>query len=586
MIMKTEHSIQQVGRVAPRAPGFDFVAGGAHGVTRPTNLHPKRLGFYWMLALACSLFAVGSSRAEEADATRSPFGITVSTNLNGGALAVKVDFSVPTNCVLYAERLHFLNDDGTELTPLRIPTPQIKVDKATGHEKKIYDRNFTVWLEPVTGNLQVKFQGCTNDACFFPEKRSFAMNGDGIFSEATATAASLVNVATDTAAATADWQTEAKGFQVIAKETGYLKAGDFIQFLNRTAAGELQAANDPLAKYKRFGLVATVCLILLGGLGLNLTPCVLPLIPINLAIIGAGKAAHSRRAGFLHGGAYGLGMSLAYGILGLAVVLTGAKFGTLNSSAWFNVAIAGIFLVLSLGMFDVVHIDFTRFERLLGRRESKAAHQSKNKWLVAFTLGAIAALLAGACVAPVVISVLLMATDLHAKGVAIGLALPFLLGIGMALPWPFMGASLSFLPKPGKWMVWVKYGFGGVIVLFAAYYGSLAYGLFQTPRATKNLAANSGAAATSIGGDQTLALALREARATGKSVFVDFAASWCKNCEAMDLTVFNQTNVQTHLKNFILVKYQAERPNESPAKEVLDHFQVLGLPTYLVMKPN
>jgi thiol:disulfide interchange protein len=67
---------------------------------------------------------------------------------------------------------------------------------------------------------------------------------------------------------------------------------------------------------------------------------------------------------------------------------------------------------------------------------------------------------------------------------------------------------------------------------------------------------------------------------------VDFAASWCKNCEAMDLTVFNQTNVQQCLKNFVVVRYQAERPNESPAKAVLDHFNVLGLPTYLVLSPK
>ena len=49
--------------------------------------------------------------------------------------------------------------------------------------------------------------------------------------------------------------------------------------------------------------------------------------------------------------------------------------------------------------------------------------------------------------------------------------------------------------------------------------------------------------------------ALREAHATGKAVFVDFAASWCKNCEAMDFTVFNQTNVQQRLKDFIVVRY-------------------------------
>ena len=514
---------------------------------------------------------------------RSPFGVAVSTGLNEGAPGLKVEFTVPADCVLYAERLHFLNGDGTELTPRHLPEPMVMMDKVTGHEKKLYDRNFAVLLEPVKGSLLVKFQGCTNAACFFPEKRSFAANADGSYIETTTTTTELVNVSPDPAAPSADWQTPAKDFQVIAKETGYVKASRLVSFLNQAAAGHIQAANDPLAKYKRFGMVATLALILLGGLGLNLTPCVLPLIPINLAIIGAGKAAHSRGQGFLHGAAYGLGMSLAYGILGLAVVLTGAKFGTLNSSIWFNVAIALIFLVLALAMFDVFHIDFTRFDRLLGKRESRAAHHTRGKWLVAFTLGAVAALLAGACVAPVVISVLLMATDMHAKGMAIGLALPFLLGVGMALPWPFMGASLAFLPKPGRWMVGVKYAFGVAIILFALYYGNLAYGLFQSQHSRTNLAAAPGSAAIVAGGDQTLAKALQTARATGKAVFVDFAASWCKNCEAMDLTVFNQTNVQRRLQDFIVVRYQAERPNESPAREVLDHFNVMGLPTYLVL---
>jgi thiol:disulfide interchange protein len=524
--------------------------------------------------------------AGELDAKRSPFGITITTNLNAGLPAWKVEFSVPADCVLYAERLHFLQEDGTELTPQRITAPVVKVDKATGHEKKLYDRNFNVWLEPVAGPLLVKFQGCTNEACYFPEKRTFAMNRAGKFEETSASAPLLVDTLVASAAPSSDWQAEASDFEILVKETGYIKANDFVQLLTRAASGHLQAANDPLAKYKRFGLLATMGLILLGGLGLNLTPCVLPLVPINLAIIGAGKAAKSRREGFLNGTAYGLGMALAYGLLGLAVVLTGAKFGTLNSSVWFNVVIAGVFLVMALAMFDRFHIDFTRFDRLLGRQESRVAHQTRSKWLVAFTLGVIAALLAGACVAPVVISVLLMATDLHAKGVAIGLALPFLLGVGMALPWPFMGASLSFLPKPGKWMVWVKYGFGGVIILFAAYYGNLAYGLYHTQRASSSLAAGPGSASRIEGAEQSLTTALREARASGKIVFVDFAASWCKNCEAMELTVFNQTNVQKRLNDFIVVKYSAERPNESPAREVLDHFKIIGLPTYLVLKPK
>jgi len=235
-------------------------------------------------------------------------------------------------------------------------------------------------------------------------------------------------------------------------------------------------------------------------------------------------------------------------------------------------------------MFDIFHIDFSRFDKGLGRQESKAAHHTKSKWLVAFTLGVIAALLAGACVAPVVISVLLMAANFYAKGLVIGLALPFLLGAGMALPWPFMGASLSFLPKPGRWMMGVKQVFGVLILVFAGYYGWLAYGLAKSQGAQTPLTvARDGRPVENA--NQMLAMALAQAQEAKKPVFLDFKASWCKNCEAMDATVFNQPAVQRSLGDFVVVRYPAERPNESPAKEVLDRFGVMGLPTYVVLQP-
>ena len=95
-------------------------------------------------------------------------------------------------------------------------------------------------------------------------------------------------------------------------------------------------------------------------------------------------------------------------------------------------------------------------------------------------MGAVAALLAGACVAPVVIQVVLFSSNLYATGTTIALALPFFLGIGMALPWPIAGAGLAALPKPGMWMVRVKQAFGVVILATAAYYGYEAYDLFRT----------------------------------------------------------------------------------------------------------
>ena len=208
----------------------------------------------------------------------------------------------------------------------------------------------------------------------------------------------------------------------------------------------------------------------LGGLALNLTPCVLPMIPINLAIIGAGAQAGSRRRGFLLGSTYGVAMAVVYGVLGLVVILTASTFGTINSSPWFNAGIAALFVVLGLAMFDVIAIDFSS----LSSRFQPGA-ESRGSFALAFTMGGVAALLAGACVAPVVIQVVLFSSDLYATGTRTALALPFVLGIGMAVPWPIAGAGLSALPKPGLWMVRVKQAFGVLILGTALYYGYLAY---------------------------------------------------------------------------------------------------------------
>src|SRR4030095_15909714 len=170
---------------------------------------------------------------------------------------------------------------------------------------------------------------------------------------------------------------------------------------------------------------------------------------------------------------YGAAMAFVYGVLGLVVVLTASTFGTINSSPWFNLSIAILFIVLALAMFDLIVIDFSRFSSNI-----RVSDSVRGSFLVAFGMGAVAALLAGACVAPVVIQVVLFSSDLYATGTRIALALPFFLGIGMAIPWPIAGAGLAALPKPGMWMVRVKQAFGVFILATAAYYGYEAYSIF------------------------------------------------------------------------------------------------------------
>ena len=534
------------------------------------------------LALAAWVGWMADPLARAVERPRSPFTVLATLDTREGAGVVRFDFVVPPEHVIYADHLHFEASDGTVLTPSKITPPIVASDKATGQDRSLYNHSFAAEfkLDAATlGALLIKFQGCSNSACYFPEKRTFTVTSTNVVAESPGGASQPANAADVGATVAGDWQAELAGFKIVARETGYVEARGFLAFLERAKSSEGLTDEDPLARFNRLGMLATVLLIVVGGAGLNLTPCVLPLIPINLVIIGAGSRARSRREGFLRGAVYGAGMALVYGTLGLVVALSGAKFGTLNSSVWFNVVIAVVFVALGLAMFDLINIDFSRFGGRMGAPGVKPG--GKGQWLAAFGLGAVAALLAGACVAPVVISVVLLSASLYGQGMTAGLFLPFLLGLGMALPWPFAGAGLSYLPKPGRWMTKVKSAFGVLILLFAAYYGYLAYELSRGPGRAPALAAAPNASA-----NESLAAALQHARAKGQRVFIDFQASWCKNCVAMDAEVFSRETVQSRLRDFVVIKYDAEHPNESPAREVLDQLHVIGLPTYIVLKPE
>jgi cytochrome c biogenesis protein CcdA/thiol-disulfide isomerase/thioredoxin len=364
-------------------------------------------------------------------------------------------------------------------------------------------------------------------------------------------------------------------FTIAATTGGYLGTDDFLAFIRAAESGEPQRG-----LFEGQGPLAILLIVFLGGLALNLTPCVLPMIPINLAIIGAGAQAGSRRRGFLLGLTYGAAMAAVYGVLGVVVVLTASTFGTLNASPWFNLGIAVLFVVLSLAMFDVFEIDFSRFAGSVGDGASRGT------FVLAFTMGAVAALLAGACVAPVVIQVVLFASNLYATGTPVALALPFVLGIGMAVPWPLAGAGLSALPKPGPWMVRVKQGFGVLILGTALYYGYLSYGLFANQWVDSAEVASSVEEKLKAGWTASLAEGLAIAEREQKPVLIDLWATWCKNCLTMDKTTLVDAGVTQALSGYVKVKVQAEQPDEAPTSDLMKRFSAVGLPAYVILQPK
>ena len=365
-------------------------------------------------------------------------------------------------------------------------------------------------------------------------------------------------------------------FDVRGTTGGYLGTRDFLDFIHRAESGVKEQG-----LFEGRGPLAILFIVFLGGLALNLTPCVLPMIPINLSIIGAGAQAGSRMRGFLLGGMYGAAMALVYGVLGLVVILTAGSFGTINASPWFNLGIAILFVALALAMFDLITIDFSSFG---GNAQIGASR--RGTFLLAFSMGAVAALLAGACVAPVVIQVVLFSSDLYAKGTSAALALPFVLGLGMAVPWPLAGAGLASLPKPGMWMVRVKQVFGVLILAMAAYYGYEAYSLFANRRVNASDVQASVEEQLKAGWHSSLDEGLAQAGRDRKLVLIDMWATWCKNCLTMDKTTLAGPQVTSALEQYVKIKFQAEDPDAPAIKSVMQRFKAVGLPTYIILKPK
>jgi thioredoxin:protein disulfide reductase len=364
-------------------------------------------------------------------------------------------------------------------------------------------------------------------------------------------------------------------FDLLGTNVGYMTSGEFTAFIHDAENGVKQHG-----MFEGHGPLAILLIVFLGGLALNLTPCVLPMIPINLAIIGAGANSGSRGRGFLLGGAYGAAMAVVYGVLGLVVILTAGTFGTINASWWFNAGIAALFVVLALAMFDVITIDFSSFSSRFN-----VSDDGRGTFIVAFGMGAVAALLAGACVAPVVVQVVLFSSNLYAKGTSAALALPFVLGLGMAVPWPFAGAGIAALPKPGAWMVRVKQVFGIAILAMAAYYGYEAYQLLSS-RWVDAAEVNASVQEKLKEGwhplDEGLATAMRE----HKPVLIDMWATWCRDCLTMDKTTLEDKDVLAALSGYVKIKFQADNPDDPTVQAVMRRFNASGLPTYVILRPK
>jgi cytochrome c-type biogenesis protein len=201
----------------------------------------------------------------------------------------------------------------------------------------------------------------------------------------------------------------------------------------------------------------------LAGVLTSFTPCVYPLIPITVGIIGA-KSSQTRKRGFMLSLTYVLGLSLVYAALGAIAALSGMFFGQISTSMWAYLIVGNLFLLFGLSMLEVFSLQFGFLQKFNPSAKGSGM-------LTAFIFGGVSAVIAGPCTTPVLGT--LLAFVASRQNVALGVSMLFLFAFGMGFLLIIVGTFtglLSTIPRSGPWMVTIKKAFGYLMIGIGEYF--------------------------------------------------------------------------------------------------------------------
>jgi thiol:disulfide interchange protein DsbD len=205
--------------------------------------------------------------------------------------------------------------------------------------------------------------------------------------------------------------------------------------------------------------------VFLGGILTSFTPCLYPIMPITISVIGSASGG-SRSKAFFYSLIYVLGISTTYSILGIIASLSGKIFGQISTHplTFFIVGNICILLGLSmLGVFNLPSLDFGQKARSEGRK--------RKGWLGIYLIGLAAGLVIGSCTTPVL--GVILAYVATKQNVVFGLTLLFTFAVGMCLLLIIMGTFtglLISLPQAGPWMKKIEKVFGLILIAVGEYF--------------------------------------------------------------------------------------------------------------------
>ena len=231
-------------------------------------------------------------------------------------------------------------------------------------------------------------------------------------------------------------------------------------------------------------LILAIVAAYFGGVLSSLTPCVYPMIPITVSVVGGlgshqGQTRPSWRGFLLRGSSYVFGMTVTYSFLGVLAGISGRVFGSFTQTSQWNLTLGVILSFSALVMMDVIPFDpVVWWDQVKRKIRGEGAHhshlssrtQEEMTLLGAFFLGASSGFIAAPCTTPVLTGILAYITKTQSIGVGFLLMMSFSLGLGTLLL--LMGActgAVQFLPRSGHWMKKIKTLSGIILLIFAEY---------------------------------------------------------------------------------------------------------------------